>query len=905
MLLLPVFTQAQKKLTPIRNSTTVSTNTQFNAQIALNCTAALPQQACNMIVNNTFQGINQPWTFGDDNSIGNGWVPGWVNENGSPNVYDGLNFFPSIYQPPYPGFGFGFFGSLVTRDPFGTVPSTNTMEGLSQKIPPTIAGHKYVLSFYRRCQDIFDPRDPLNVPPPGFQGYDNASSFKIYLTTCSYHNSHNTDLFLPTVPAPAQAVYCETNVLFNGPWERIMVTFTADNAYTLFYANTLLNIQPYTNTYTETGILLSYPELIDLTAVQATIPAPTVSNCNATLTAPACAPVNTQLVWHGPAGQSIATAPAQTTTVSITDAANIGTWTLSVTAADAVNTNTTCGTFGNGGINFPVVVSGVLECPTVNSIAGMWSWMKGDNIEDQQGIYGTKGVFTNLNKPGARHYAASWKDNDGNFWLFGGTNRLLVGGIEYYNDLWKYNVSTNQWAWISGNNVPNQIPQYGSQGIPSISNTPGARSSSTTWVDLNGNLWLFGGQKLISNIDEDYNDLWKFDVITNQWTWVKGDNVPNQFGVYGTRGISSSNNKPPSKEAAVGWRDSNGIFWLFGGTGYAADVWPTGMNDLWKYNPLNNEWTWINGENSGANNFGIYGSQGISSPLNIPGTRYFPASWSDNSGNLWLFGGNGLASSNSGYLNDLWKFNINTQQWTWVSGSNISGQSGVYGIKGTFANSNSPGARWLPVYWTDLSGNFWLFGGDGYASSNTYGNAMNDLWKYDKNINQWAWVDGSNNSFLVLATYGTQGIATPTTNPGGRWGGVSWIDNTGNLWQFGGRSWNYNSINNGGHELNDMWKYNRSGVCPTCRSFENNSFKYESPGEISFQTKIKQYTDSQKGIFSCIYNAAGQLIRKGINEQQLLELRRSNNIFKLKSGLYFVRSVYQNGDIKSISIFVQ
>ena len=54
---------------------------------------------------------------------------------------------------------------------------------------------------------------------------------------------------------------------------------------------------------------------------------------------------------------------------------------------------------------------------------------------------------------------------------------------------------------------------------------------------------------------------------------------------------------------------------------------------------------------------------------NVPGARYGAVSWTDSSGNLWLFGGFGYDSTGgSGYLNDLWQYSPSTGQWTWVSG---------------------------------------------------------------------------------------------------------------------------------------------------------------------------------------------------------------------------------------------
>ena len=49
---------------------------------------------------------------------------------------------------------------------------------------------------------------------------------------------------------------------------------------------------------------------------------------------------------------------------------------------------------------------------------------------------------------------------------------------------------------------------------------------------------------------------------------------------------------------------------------------------------------------------GTYGTLGTPAAANTPGTRSGFATWTDNEGNLWLFGGN----AGSGYMNDLWEY---------------------------------------------------------------------------------------------------------------------------------------------------------------------------------------------------------------------------------------------------------
>jgi hypothetical protein len=55
-----------------------------------------------------------------------------------------------------------------------------------------------------------------------------------------------------------------------------------------------------------------------------------------------------------------------------------------------------------------------------------------------------------------------------------------------------------------------------------------------------------------------------------------------------------------------------------------------------------------------------------------------------------------------------------------MSGSNTTDQNGVYGTKGVASASNVPGGRVLAVGWYNpTSQELWLFGGLGYASSDS------------------------------------------------------------------------------------------------------------------------------------------------------------------------------------------
>jgi hypothetical protein len=300
----------------------------------------------------------------------------------------------------------------------------------------------------------------------------------------------------------------------------------------------------------------------------------------------------------------------------------------------------------------------------------------------------------------------------------------------------------NQWTWVGGANFTGQSGIYGTEGTAAASNTPGARAEATSWTDPSGNFWLFGGNgndaSGVSNlvIGGDYrNDLWKYS--GGQWTWMGGSNLADQPAVYGTQGTPALGNIPGPRFTAASWTDSAGSLWLFGGGTYTVTRSGTEfgvtsyLNDLWKYSA--GQWTWMGGSST-PNQSGTYGVQGVAAAGNIPGGRLAGVTWTDSSGYLWLFGGQAIDSTGAkGLLNELWRYGAG--QWAWMGGSNLINQPGFYGTQGTPA----PGAREQPFSWTDSSGDFWLFGGDGYDSQGTYG-FLNDLWRFS--AGQWTWMGG-------------------------------------------------------------------------------------------------------------------------------------------------------------------
>jgi N-acetylneuraminic acid mutarotase len=495
---------------------------------------------------------------------------------------------------------------------------------------------------------------------------------------------------------------------------------------------------------------------------------------------------------------------------------------------------------------------------------GDWTWMGGSSVvgfnDGQSGVYGSLGTAGTANIPGGREQSVTWSDGSGGVWLFGGYGYDSAGTGGQLNDLWKFDPTlgaNGEWTWMSGSSTnplptssefPNGEPGvYGTLGTASPTNVPGGREQIVSWKDSSGNLWLFGGLGLDANGTYGYlNDLWKFDVKAGEWTWMAGSStVPaasplsiyyGKPGVYGTLGTAASTNIPGGRYGAMAWTDASGNFWLFGGNGFDSTATNGYLNDLWEYTPGANgsagDWTWMGGSSTAppsAGPFGdeggqpgIYGTLGTAAATNLPGGRSSGVTWTDSSGHIWLFGGLGADSAGtSGYLNDLWMFDPKsgaTGEWTWMAGSNTipgssySGQSGVYGILGTTNSADVPGGRFSPASWIDASGNLWLLGGQGFDWTGTSG-LLNDLWKFTQKTGEWTWMGGSNtvppSTDLIVenghpGVYGILGTPAPGNNPGGRLGGAPWVDASGNLWFFGGQSFDANGVPG---DLNDVWKY--------------------------------------------------------------------------------------------------
>ncbi|MBL8266428.1 MAG: hypothetical protein JNL55_08605 [Steroidobacter sp.] len=281
-----------------------------------------------------------------------------------------------------------------------------------------------------------------------------------------------------------------------------------------------------------------------------------------------------------------------------------------------------------------------------------------------------------------------------------------------------------------------------------------------------------------------------------QWAWVKGPSTVGGSGTYGTKGVASPGNVPPPRNSAHTWIDAAGDLWLFGGAAFVAGE--GDLSDLWKYDHTTQQWTWMHGSNT-TNGAGNYGTQLVAASSNEPRARHEGVTWIDSNGKLWLFGGYSDAPGIFGSLNDLWRYDPTTNEWTWIAGSSTANITSNFGALGVAAPGNMPGARLGAVSWLDSTGRFWMFGGFAHPA-NTY---FNDMWSYDPVTGWWTW-EGGSDSVNVAGSYGTRGVAATANAPGGRVNATGATNGVNELLLFAGAGFDSTGANGA---MNDLWSW--------------------------------------------------------------------------------------------------
>ena len=192
-----------------------------------------------------------------------------------------------------------------------------------------------------------------------------------------------------------------------------------------------------------------------------------------------------------------------------------------------------------------------------NTIIKQWKCIQSNNVNVN---FGTKGVFNNTNTPGKRSQSITFVDNQGNLYLLGGNNLGNSQPATPLTDLWKFDVTLQQWAWIGGNNnSTGNGGNYGPIGVESNLFFPSSRRLLNPVLSTDGMIYIYGGEYHNS----DRYDLWKYNPNNNAWTLLYYPSNNSQS--IGNIGVEDINNKPGILIGYTSWFYNNNLY-FFGGS---------------------------------------------------------------------------------------------------------------------------------------------------------------------------------------------------------------------------------------------------------------------------------------------------------------------------------------------------
>ncbi len=256
----------------------------------------------------------------------------------------------------------------------------------------------------------------------------------------------------------------------------------------------------------------------------------------------------------------------------------------------------------------------------------------------------------------------------------------------------------------------------------SAANIPGGRDAAVYWATPDGKFCLFGGNGVDSAGNFGYlNDLWQFDPAKNEWTWMSGSRSLSCSPLpVSSQEICSAYSAAP---APRGWlpqpmcREA-GISQLVGSTPtvVCGSMAAKGSMMLPRRGPwgiYGNSilgsalWTWVAMGARQSTRSPSSARLEKRHPQAIPGAvTVQPAG--PTKGGSYGFSVGRLKTKPDSQPNDLWSFDPNTREWTWMGGNSpgpdcistgICGDFGVYGTGWSRLSFKCSGKRMSPVTW--------------------------------------------------------------------------------------------------------------------------------------------------------------------------------------------------------------
>jgi hypothetical protein len=495
-----------------------------------------------------------------------------------------------------------------------------------------------------------------------------------------------------------------------------------------------------------------------------------------------------------------------------------------------------------------------------------------------------------------------------------------IANNNYAGALWMLNYTTQVWTWVGGasSNAGDSCCTTMVQGnyFSASAQFPGPRVYCQMAVN-SGTVYIYGGfgrgQFESGGSPGVAGDLWAYYMakstatdFSNSQVRLMPSSIFESSGTdynltYTALGGFTGTKAPFRLGGALHYVTYNGQPHLFLHGGHivtSSGQFDYMYADTWLYRLSDYKWAWVAGMST--NTTTTCPSSTLPSPQST-GSPYprsnFASCVSADGTSIYMFGGITRMCSGSTIscnhcnffcsqfltimslvLADLWKFDLSTLTWTFLSGS-TSGGTWSYGALNVETSSNFPPPRKGACCWVDTSGNFFLFGG--LSSTNDAGKfvfkrmlpfverlladssvsiSLNDLWVYRTSSSSWTWIQGSS----------TGGSSSPTTYPMSRMPtAVRWLGpNTVLL--FGGHRTGINAVS---PDYEDTWQfkytlsntilnctdgyYFSTGSTNTCLACPLGSFKYDASTSCSACT-IGRYAPAT-GSSTCDVCPAGYL----------------------------------------------
>merc|ERR1711991_258453 len=297
------------------------------------------------------------------------------------------------------------------------------------------------------------------------------------------------------------------------------------------------------------------------------------------------------------------------------------------------------------------------------------------------------------------------------------------------------------WQRLHGNSSLNSVGRYGSLSEMSSSLYPSPRSGACMSFITSSHALIFGGRGLDASGEEGFlNDLWISEDMT-QFGWFAGTRTANSPTV-----LKGKKATPSGR-----WKHTCGAHFetkrmvMFGGMGqHPKNEKDTALlDDLFLYGE--DGWEYVSGgSHSQPPDFANKDAS-----LRNPGSRAEHSSVMVENV-FYTFGGQSVSVDSTGTLTevmmgDLWKFDLNGRQWSYVQGSHLANTyAALPDAIGKGGAGVGPGARVsAAMSFNQLTNEIYIFGGFGYGYVPGELGYLNDLWSFNTVDGNFYWLGGS------------------------------------------------------------------------------------------------------------------------------------------------------------------